>query len=300
MDVFHSMQVFVSVIETGSFTKAAQALHLHRPAVSKTIQRLEQQLGGRLLNRTTRQVNLTPEGEAFYERCKSLLAEVSDTMSSLGNRPARLIGKLRVDMPVSLAKLLIIPSLMDFQSLYPGIELTIGASDKPVDMLSEGVDCVVRMGELEDSSLIASSIGYLPMVTCAAPSYLESFGVPRTIAELETHRAVNYFSGNNPRPIEWVFTVNGQVKGMRLGSGIKVNDTEAFVASALAGFGLLQGLEISVRNHLQDGSLVQVLSEIEVPAKRVSILYPHRELLPPKVEVFIKWLKALMATHHLV
>ena len=299
MDVFHSMQVFVSVIETGSFTKAAQALHLHRPAVSKTIQLLEQQLGGRLLNRTTRQVNLTPEGEAFYERCKSLLADVSETMSSLGNRPARLVGKLRVDMPVSLAKLLIIPSLMDFQSLYPGIELTIGASDKPIDMLSEGVDCVVRMGELEDSSLIASSIGYLPMVTCAAPSYIERYGTPQSLADLGTHRAVNYFSGNNPRPIEWVFNVDRQVKAMRLESGIRVNDTEAFVASALAGFGLLQGLEISVRSHLQEGSLVQVLGDIAVPAKRVSILYPHREHLPPKVDAFIEWLKALMATHHL-
>lgn len=299
MDVFHSMQVFVSVIETGSFTKAAQALHLHRPAVSKTIQLLEQQLGGRLLNRTTRQVNLTPEGEAFYERCKSLLADVSETMSSLGNRPARLVGKLRVDMPVSLAKLLIIPSLMDFQSLYPGIELTMGASDKPIDMLSEGVDCVVRMGELEDSSLIASSIGYLPMVTCAAPSYIERYGTPQSLADLGTHRAVNYFSGNNPRPIEWVFNVDRQVKAMRLESGIRVNDTEAFIASALAGFGLLQGLEISVRSHLQDGSLIQVLSDYEVPAKRVSILYPHRELLPPKVEVFIEWLKALMTAHHL-
>jgi len=299
MDVFHSMQVFVSVIETGSFTKAAQALHLHRPAVSKTIQLLEQQLGGRLLNRTTRQVNLTPEGEAFYERCKSLLADVSETMSSLGNRPARLVGKLRVDMPVSLAKLLIIPSLMDFQSLYPGIELTIGASDKPIDMLSEGVDCVVRMGELEDSSLIASSIGYLPMVTCAAPSYIERYGIPQSLVDLGTHRAVNYFSGNNPRPIEWVFNVDGEVKAMRLESGIRVNDTEAFVASALAGFGLLQGLEISVRSHLQEGSLVQVLGDIAVPAKRVSILYPHREHLPPKVDAFIEWLKALMTTHHL-
>jgi LysR family transcriptional regulator for bpeEF and oprC len=299
MDVFHSMQVFVSVIETGSFTKAAQALHLHRPAVSKTIQLLEHQLGGRLLNRTTRQVSLTPDGEAFYERCKTILADVDETMSSLSNRPARLIGKLRVDMPVALAKLLIIPSLMDFQRQYPGIELTIGASDKPIDMLSEGVDCVVRMGALEDSSLIASSIGFIPMMTCAAPSYLESFGIPQTLADLETHCAVNYFSGNNPRPIEWVFTVEGQVKALRLKSGIRVNDTEAFIASALAGFGLLQALEISVRSHLQDGSLVQVLSDLPVPAKRVSILYPHRDFLPPKVEVFIEWLKALMAAHHL-
>lgn len=139
---------------------------------------------------------------------------------------------------------------MDFQSLYSGIELTIGASDKPIDMLNEGVDCVVRMGELEDSSLIASSIGYLPMVTCAAPSYIERYGTPQSLADLGTHRTVNYFSGNNPRPIEWEFNVDKQVKAMRLESGIRVNDTDAFVASTLADSGLLQGLEISVRSHL--------------------------------------------------
>ncbi|WP_434765916.1 LysR family transcriptional regulator [Pseudomonas triticicola] len=299
MDVFHAMQVFVSVIETGSFTKAAQALHLHRPAVSKTIQLLEQQLGGRLLNRTTRQLSLTPEGEAFHERCKTILAEVDETMASFGNRPARLAGRLRVDMPVTLARLLIIPALMDFQQQYPDIELTIGASDKPIDMLSEGVDCVVRMGALEDSSLIASGIGYLPMVTCAAPSYLQRFGTPQSLGDLPQHQAVNYFSGSNPRPIEWLFTVDGQTTAMRLKSGIRVNDTEAFIASALAGFGLLQALEISVHEHLQNGSLLRVLEEFPVPAKRVSILYPHRDLLPPKVEAFVQWLKGLMLAHRL-
>jgi len=299
MDIVHSMQVFVSVMETGSFTKAAQALHLHRPAVSKTIQLLELQLGGRLLNRTTRQVSFTPEGEVFYNRCKAILAEVDETMASFGSRPARLTGKLRVDMPVALGKLLIIPSLMEFQSQYPGIELTLGTSDKPIDMIAEGVDCVVRLGALEDSSMIATGIGFLPMVTCAAPAYLERFGEPRTLADLDTHQAVNYFSGTHPRPIEWIFVVDGQVKTMRLNSAINVNDSEAFVASALAGFGLLQALELTVREHLKDGSLVRVLGGYPVPSKRVSILYPHRDLLPPKVEVFVQWLKALMATHNL-
>jgi LysR family transcriptional regulator for bpeEF and oprC len=299
MDVLHSMQVFVSVIQTGSFTKAAQALHLHRPAVSKAIQLLEQQLGGRLLNRTTRRLSLTPEGEAFYDRCTAILADVGDTMSSFGDRPTRLVGKLRVDMPVTLAKMLILPSLMDFQRLYPEIELTVGASDKPIDMLSEGIDCVVRLGALEDSSLVASGIGFLPMVTCAAPSYLDRYGTPHTLVDLEDHHAVNYFSGNSPKPLEWLFTIDGQVTAMRLKSGIRVNDTEAFVASALSGFGLLQALEISVRSHLNDGSLVPVMDDYPVPAKRVSILYPHRDLLSPKVGVFIQWLKALMATHDL-
>jgi len=299
MDVVHSMQVFVSVIETGSFTKAAQALHLHRPAVSKTIQLLEQQLGGRLLNRTTRQVSFTPEGEAFYKRCKAILDEVDETMASFGNRPARLTGKLRIDIPVALGKLLIILSLMDFQSQYPGIELTLGTSDKPIDMIGEGVDCVVRLGPLEDSSMVAIGVGYLPMVICAAPAYLERFGEPRTLADLDTHQAVNYFSGTNPRPIEWLFVVDEQVKTMRLKSGINVNDTEAFVASAQAGFGLIQGLELTVRDLLKDGSLVRVLDGHPIPSKRVSILYPHRDLLPPKVEAFVQWLKALMVTHHL-
>lgn len=300
MDIVHSMQVFVSVMETGSFTKAAQVLRLHRPAVSKTIQLLELQLGGRLLNRTTRQLSFTPEGEVFYKRCKAILAGVDETMASFGNRPARLTGKLRVDLPVALGKLLVIPSLMEFQSQYPGIELTLGASDKPIDMIAEGVDCVVRLGALEDSSMVATGIGFLPMVTCAAPAYLERFGVPRTLTDLDTHQAVNYLSGTNPRPIEWIFVEDGQVKTMRLNSGINVNDSEAFVASALAGFGLVQGLELTVREHLKDGSLVRVLDGYPVPSKRISILYPHRDLLPPKVEAFVQWLKALMATHNLI
>ncbi|WP_445671855.1 LysR family transcriptional regulator [Pseudomonas inefficax] len=184
MDVLNAMQVFVSVVETGSFTNAAQSLHMHRPAVSKTIQLLEQRLDGRLLNRSTRSLSMTPEGEAFYHRCKAILDKVGQAMSSLSDRPERLIGKLRVDLPVSVGHLLIIPSLMDFQQLYPGIELTLGTSDKPIDLISEGVDCVVRLGALEDSSLIASGIGYLPMVTCASPAYLARHGVPEQIGDL--------------------------------------------------------------------------------------------------------------------
>ncbi|NWA28550.1 LysR family transcriptional regulator [Pseudomonas gingeri] len=299
MDVFHSMQVYVSVIDTGSFTKAAQALQMHRPAVSKMIQSLEQRLGGRLLNRTTRQLSVTPEGDVFYQQCKAILDNVNETMSSLGNRPARLTGKLRIDMPVALGQRLIIPSLMDFQTLYPGIELTLGTSDKPIDMLSEGVDCVVRLGALEDSSLIASGIGNLPMLTCASPSYLARFGEPQTLDDLDKHQAVNYFSGHATRAIEWLFSIEGKVQPMRLRSGLNVNDTQGFVTSALAGFGMIQGLELSVRDHLVQGTLVQVLKDYPVPAKRVSILYPHRDLLPPKVEVFVEWLKALMATHNL-
>lgn len=299
MDVFHSMQVFVSVIETGSFTKAAQALQMHRPAVSRSIQLLEQRLGGRLLNRTTRQLSITPEGEDFYLRCKSILDTVDESMSSLGNRPARLTGKLRVDLPVSLGQQLVFPALMEFQQRYPDINLTLGTNDKPVDMMSEGVDCVVRLGALEDSSMIASGIGYLPMLTCASPEYLKRFGVPRSIEDLSNHKAVNYFSGNCSRTIDWFFEVKNEVITTRLKSGINVNDTQGFVSSALAGFGLIQGLELSVCHHLADGSLVRVLENHVVPAKRVSILYPHRELLSPKVEVFVDWLKNLMKSNGL-
>ncbi|RIZ42259.1 hypothetical protein CIK02_13730 [Pseudomonas putida] len=275
--MLNAMQVFVSVVETGSFTNAAQSLHMHRPAVSKTIQLLEQRLDGRLLNRSTRSLSMTPEGEAFYHRCKAILDNVDQAMSSLSDRPERLIWKLRVDLPVSVGHLLIIPSLMDFQQLYPGIELTLGTSDKPIDLISEGVDCVVRLGALEDSSLIASGIGYLPMVTCASPAYLARHGVPEQIGDLSKHLAVNYFSGSNPRTLEWLFVDGEEIQTVRVKSAINVNDTQGFVASALAGFGLIQG------------------THCPVPSKRVSILYPHRELMPPAVEAFVAWLRSLMA-----
>ncbi|WP_122456408.1 LysR family transcriptional regulator [Pseudomonas viridiflava] len=299
MDVLNAMQVFVSVVETGSFTNAAQALHMHRPAVSKSIQLLEQRLDGRLLNRSTRRLSMTPEGEAFYGRCKAILENVGEAMSSLGDRPARLKGKLRIDLPVSLGHLLIIPSLMEFQQLHPGIELTLGTSDKPIDLISEGVDCVVRLGVLEDSSLIASGIGYLPMVTCASPAYLARYGVPDTIGDLGNHLAVNYFSGSNPRTLEWFFLQNDEVLHVRVRSAINVNDTQGFVASALAGFGLIQGPALNVQAHLDSGALVRVLQHYPVPSKRVSILYPHRDLMAPTVEVFVDWLRSLMADHGL-
>lgn len=299
MDVLHAMQVYVSVIETGSFTNAAHAMQLHRPAVTKTIQLLEKRLGCRLLNRTTRQFSVTVEGQAFYQRCKLILDDVSEAMSIFGDGPSRFAGKLRVDVPVALGKLLIIPALMGFQESYPDIELTIGASDKPIDMFSEGVDCVVRLGELDDSSLIATRLGSLPMVTCAAPAYLARYGEPMSFDDLKHHRAVNYYAGSNPRPIDWLFETENGTQAMRLNSGINVNDTEAFIASALAGFGLLQALELSVSNHIAEGSLVQVLQHHKVPSKPVSVLYPHREFLPPKVGVFIAWLRGLMSTHNL-
>ncbi|MCL8329430.1 LysR family transcriptional regulator [Pseudomonas juntendi] len=295
MDVLNAMQVFVSVVETGSFTNAAQSLHMHRPSVSKTIQLLEQRLDGRLLNRSTRSLSMTPEGEAFYHRCKAILDNVGQAMASLSDRPERLIGKLRVDLPVSVGHLLIIPSLMEFQQRYPGIELTLGTSDKPIDLISEGVDCVVRLGVLEDSSLIASGIGYLPMVTCASPAYLARHGVPEQIGDLSKHLAVNYFSGSNPRTLEWLFVDGEEIHTVRVKSAINVNDTQGFVASALAGFGLIQGPALNVQAHLDSGALVRVMQHCPVPSKRVSILYPHRELMPPAVDAFVVWLRSLMA-----
>ncbi|WP_025858333.1 LysR family transcriptional regulator [Pseudomonas sp. CHM02] len=296
MDVIESMRIFVQVVDDSSFTRAAEALGIHKPCITKAIQNLERQLGTRILHRTTRKVGVTPEGEEFYRRCKSILDEVSDTMAFFSGDDKSIDGKLRIDLPITLAKYLIIPSLPEFNRLYPGIELIIGTSDQAVDIVAEGIDCVVRLGELPDSTLIARRIGAVPMVTCATPQYLEQYGSPESIEDLADHKAVNYFSGSNRKLMEWQFDVDGKTQSLRMRSAIMVNDTEAFVSCGLAGFGIMHGLRPTMQPYIDSGELVQLLPEVVSPRKSISIIYPDRRHLAPKVKAFADWLSSLINT----
>jgi len=199
MDQLQTMQIYVQVVDSGSFTQAAEVLQLHRPTITKAVQQLERELGVRLLHRTTRKVSVTTEGGEFYQRCRRLLEEVNDTFNSFTSHAVVPTGRLRLDLPVTLAKSVIIPALPDFQKRYPQIELILGATDQPVDLFDDGIDCVVRLGELKDSSLVARRIGAIPMVTCASPEYLERHGMPMNLEDLDQHRAVNFFTGASAR-----------------------------------------------------------------------------------------------------
>lgn len=288
------MDIFVQVTECKSFTRAADRLQIHRPAVSKAIQQLERELGVKLLQRTTRKLNLTEEGDAFYQRAKVLLHEMRDLVATYSTSlPPR--GRLRLDMPLTLAHNMLIPALGDFQARYPDIELVLTASDRKKDLISEGIDCVVRLGELRDSSFIARRLGSVSMVTCAAPAYLQRCGIPQTLDDLAQHRAVNFFNEQSRDLMDWQFVVGGETVRCRLDSAITVDNSDIFLSSALAGLGLIQGVGIALEPHLRSGALVAVLTDVPPAPKAVSVMYPDRHLAP-KVRAFIDWFSTLFPT----
>lgn len=293
MDRFQAMQVFTRVVDANSFTLAADSLGLPRATVTTTIQNLERQLRVRLLNRTTRRLSLTPDGASYYESCVRILADVEDAEASFHDVGRGPRGRLRIDTLPSLGRLILVPALCDFHTRYPDIELAIGMSDRMVDMVQEAVDCVIRVGELRDSSMVAKRIGTYESVTCAAPAYLDRYGAPACIADLQEHRAVHYFSGRAGRNIDWSFLVDGEAVDIAMKGDISVNDSEAYIKCGLEGFGIIQPGRYMVEPHLKSGALREVLSQWTPPPMPISVVYLHNRHLSPKVRVFVDWISAL-------
>jgi LysR family transcriptional regulator for bpeEF and oprC len=290
MDRLQAMQVFTRVVDTNSFTKAAETLDLPRASVTTIIQNLEAFLGVRLMHRTTRRLSLTPDGAAYYERCVRILADVEETEASFQNGSKKPHGKLRIDMPGSLGRLIVIPALCEFHTRYPDIDLQLGLSDRPVDLLQEGVDCVIRVGVLQDSSLVARRIGLFEGVSCASPEYLERHGEPQTIEDLGQHTAVNYFSSRTGRVMDWSFLVDGKEVEVKMRGMVSVNDADAYVTCGLEGFGLVQAPLFMVLPHLRSGQLKEVLPDCKPLPMPISAVYPHSRHLSPKVRVFVDWI----------
>lgn len=290
MELLQSMQVFAHVAELGSFTKAADAAQLGRPQITRAIQDLEASLGVRLFQRTTRKVRLTTEGEQFYQRVVGILVSVAETTSMFARSGASLRGKLRIDIPTAFSQPAFIASLLAFSDSHPEVEMALGVTDRAVDLVAEGVDCVIRIGDLPDSSLIARRIGMATMVTCAAPAYLQAHGAPATPDDLAAHRGVSFLSGQNHRPLPWQFLQDGQDISYVSRHGIIVNESNAYVQCGVAGFGVLQAPGITLERYLADGSLVEVLDQYRPRARPVSVLYPSRSQLAPQVKAFVDWL----------
>ncbi|CAJ0771813.1 LysR family transcriptional regulator [Burkholderiaceae bacterium 26] len=297
MDRLQAMQVFTRVVEASSFTKAADSLQLPRATVTNLVQSLEAHLGVRLLHRTTRRVNVTADGAAYYERCVRLLGDLEETEAAFSQSASGARGTLRIDVPASIGKRLLVPRIRDFHEAYPDLQLEIGMSDRTVDLVQEGVDCAVRGGELQDSSLVARRIGQLSMVNCASPEYLARFGTPQTLEDLQDHTAVNYFSARNGRRMDWDFVIDGQKQIHKVRSMVSVNDAESAVACGLHGLGLLQTSRFLVYEHLMSGALVEVLPDHVSEPVPVSVVYPHNRHLSPKVRVFVDWVATLFADH---
>jgi len=281
MDRFQEMQVFVRIADRQSFTLAAEDLQIPRATVTNLIKRLEQRIGVRLLERTTRQVRMTHDGEAYYHRCVRLLTDLEETESAFRDAPPK--GLLRVNLQGTLARHVVMPAMGDFLARYPGITLHVGEDDRLVDLVREGVDCVLRAGVLQDSSLIGRQVALLEQVTVASPAYLERAGVPGGLDDLSQHYAVDYGPGG-ARSAGLDFQRNGEVVERQLQSCISVTG---------AGLGLIQVPRYRIAQALAEDQLRIVLADPPPPPMPVSVLYPQNRQLSARVRVFAQWLAGL-------
>ncbi|WP_049621136.1 LysR family transcriptional regulator [Frateuria defendens] len=295
MDRLDALQLFVRIVESGSFTRAAGWLDIPKATATHAIKALEARLGVRLLERTTRQVRPTQEGLAFYERCRHLLDELADAEASLHHVATNPRGTLRLDLHGTHATQIILPRIDAFRRQYPHIELVISSGDRLVDLVREGVDCVVRAGVPRDSSLAARRLAVMPEAVCASPAYLAEHGTPRHPDQLADHVAVGFFSSNHDLRYPFEFVLDGEVRRYDLASRVTVNDAESYVVCALRGCGLVQLPRWSVEEHLREGRLVEVLTDFPSPGLPVTALYPQHRQLAPRVRVFVDWVAGIYA-----
>jgi DNA-binding transcriptional LysR family regulator len=288
MDRFDAMRVFARIVERRSFTKAADDLGLPRSSVTDAVKGLEVRLGVRLLQRTTRQVSPTLDGEAYYRRCVSLIADLEDAEGAFaGAKPS---GLIRVDVHGTQARHFLLPGLPRFREQYPDIRLHIGEAHQPLDMIREGFDCILRAGNLADSPLIRRRLATLDRGTFAGPDYLRRHGTPRTPDELDGHEMIGFLTSDTGEIIPLVFGTGGKVRQVRLPAMVTVTGPETNVAAACLGLGLIQAPRYRVVSELATGALVEVLAEFPPSALPVHVLYSHTRQLSPRLRVFIDWM----------
>lgn len=296
MDKVKAMQTFVRIVEANSFSKAAETLNLPRASLTATMKNLEAFLGAQLLQRTTRRLSLTPDGADYYRQCVDILSAIDQAESSfIGPDARKPRGKLRVELPTALARYLILPRIGQFHAAYPEVELAISMTDRLVDLMQEGIDCAVRVGDLQDSAMIGRRIGTMRIMTCASPDYLARHGTPRQLDDFATHRGVVHFSGRTGRPFDWEYLVNGVLHKLPVTGPIAVSAADANLICVLQGLGLAQVGAYQVREHLTSGALVEVLPETPPTSMPISLLYPQGRMATPKLSVFAAWVTGLFA-----
>jgi LysR family transcriptional regulator for bpeEF and oprC len=290
MDKLQAMTTFARVVETQSFSKAAQTLSMPRSSVTTLIKNLERHLGTPLLRRSTRTLSLTDAGERYYASCRAILSDIAHAESGLLVDASTPHGRIRAGMPGVIGRAIVLPRLREFEQLFPGIELTLVLSDRPVDLIYDGIDCVIRTGELTDSTLTARRLGQLSWLTCAAPRYLKECGEPDTVAALSAHRAVNYLSNATGRPLDWRFNVDGENVSMTMPGRFAVNETEAYLQCGLEGLGLIQLSEFVASPYLETGRLKEVLASARSAPVPVSIVYPDGRNANAAIKAFVDWI----------
>ncbi|MBB5404195.1 DNA-binding transcriptional LysR family regulator [Paraburkholderia sp. JPY171] len=287
------MRTFIRIVDTNSFTRAAESLNIPRATATTIVQNLEALLGTALLVRTTRRLSITPEGAAYYERCAQILADIDEMEASIRNSTDNLTGRLRIEMPSAVASAIVLPSLDEFHALYPNLDLAIGVSNRTVDMVSEAIDCSIQLGELPDSNLVARQLGTLDQVTCASPAYLARHGTPADLDELRAHVAVNCVSPHSGRECDFDFEVDGEARKVKLNGFVQVSDEQAYLTCGLQGLGMIQPARIAAQPYLDSGLLHEVLPQWKPVPMPVSVAYVKNRRVSPRVRAFVDWLAEL-------
>ena len=294
MNKLELLRTFVRVTELSSFTGAGESLGLPRSTVSEHVQALEELLGARQLQRTTRKVQATQDGRVLYERSKDLLAHMEELEGLFRQDETQLTGRIRVDLPTMMARDLILPRLPHFMDAHPLIELEISATDRQVDLLAEGFDCVLRVGAQPDQSVVARLLCSMPMINCVSAGYLQRYGVPRTLADLADHHLVHYVRPLGSRSAGFEYLQGNKVQRLPMAGRVTVNSTDAYKSACLGGFGIIQVPALGIGDQLASGELVAVLPEYPAPPLDVSLLYAGQRHLPLRVRVFMDWLAATL------
>lgn len=294
MDRIDLFRVFARVVECANFTRAADTLGMPRSSVSAAIQELEGRMGTQLLHRTTRRVSPSQDGAVLYERCLRLIADVEETENLFRPTSIGPGGALRVNVPGRIGRLIVAPALPAFLAAYPRIDIALGMTDRAIDLIEERVDCVLRVGKLQDSGMVARPVGDLPLINVASPAYLARYGTPREPGDLADHHVVQYASPSSGRLAPWEWHDGQSTNAVAMQGRVTVDSAEAYIACCLAGLGLIQIPAYDVQQHLQAGTLMEVMPDFRPAPMPMTMLYPHRRHLSRRVQVFADWLDALL------
>jgi DNA-binding transcriptional LysR family regulator len=293
IDRITAMRTFIRIVDTNSFTRAAESLNIPRATATTIVQNLEALLGTALLVRTTRRLSVTPEGASYYERCAQILADIDEMEASIRHATDHLTGRLRIELPSAVASAIVLPALDDFHARYPNLDLAIGVSNRSIDLISEAIDCSIQLGELPDSNLVARHLGTLEHVTCASSAYLARHGVPTDLDDLRTHVAVNCISPHSGRECDFDFEVDGEALSVKLEGFVRVSDEQAYLTCGLQGLGLIQPARIAAQPFLDSGLLREVLPQWKPVPMPVSVAYVKNRRVSPRVRAFVDWLAEL-------
>jgi DNA-binding transcriptional LysR family regulator len=295
MNPLEAMQIYRRVAELASFTQAADSLGLPKASISTAVQQLEAMLGTRLLHRTTRKVQMTQDGKTFYERSTDLLADFDELRTLFQQGQSALTGRLRVDMSSGIAKHIVLPRLPEFLRMHPGLEVELSSTDRRVDLVREGFDCVVRVGTLVDSTLVARTLGSYRVINAVSRGYVAEHGLPQGLEDLHRHRLVHYVPtlGAKSSGFEYVDD-GGTERFVAMTGALTVNNSDAYLAACLAGLGIIQAPDVGLGPYLRTGELVEVLPGHRAAPMPVSLLYAHRRHLPRRVQAFMNWMGEMM------